>query len=103
MLEKIKRPYFKIKILELLHYLEALELPENAEEKPYFYKTQVEKIKAIQTFIAEHMDENFTQEVLSLRFDIPLTPMKRCFKSVWDSLNDMERIKKITSDRIWMT
>lgn len=31
--EKIKRPYFKIKILELLLYLEALELPENAEEK----------------------------------------------------------------------
>lgn len=83
--EKIKRPYFKIKILELLLYLEALELPENAEEKPYFYKTQVEKIKAIQTFIAEHMDESFTQEVLSLRFDIPLTPMKRCFKSVFGS------------------
>ncbi len=81
--EKIKRPYFKIKILELLLYLKALELPENSKEKPYFYKTQVEKIKAIQKFIILHMDENFTQQELSKRFDIPLTPMKRCFKSVF--------------------
>lgn len=81
--EKIKRPYFKIKILELLLYLKALELPENSAEKPYFYKTQVEKIKAIQKFIISHMDENFTQQELSKHFDIPLTPMKRCFKSVF--------------------
>ena len=81
--EKIKRSYFKIKILELFLYLEALELPKDSEQKPYFYKTQVEKIKAIQMFLAEHMDESYTQEELSLRFDIPLTPMKWCFKSVY--------------------
>lgn len=81
--EKIKRPYFKIKILELLLYLDALEIPERAAEKPYFYKTQVEKIKAMQRFLAEHMGEHFTQEELSGRFDISLTPMKRCFKSVY--------------------
>lgn len=83
--EKIKRPYFKIKVLELLLYLETLELPKNTEEKPYFYKTQVEKTKAIQLFLAEHIDENFTQEELSARFDIPLTTMKRCFQSIYGS------------------
>lgn len=81
--EKIKMPYFKVKILELLLYLEALELPEHTEEKPYFYKTQVEKVKAIQRFLTEHMDENYTQEELAERFGISLTPMKRCFKSVF--------------------
>lgn len=81
--EKIKLPYFKIKILELLLYLEALELPEHPDEKPYFYRAQVEKAKAIQRFLAQHMSENFTQEELSKRFDIPLTPMKKCFKSVF--------------------
>lgn len=81
--EKIKRPYFKIKILELLLYLEALELPKNSAEKPYFYRTQVEKVKAVQQFLVGHMDENFTQEELSRRFDIPLTPLKNCFKSVF--------------------
>lgn len=83
--EKIKRPYFKIKILELLLYLDALELPEAAEEKPYFYKTQVEKIKAIQEFLKQHMEENFTQEELAAKFDISLTTMKKCFKSVFGS------------------
>ena len=29
------------------------------------------------------MDESHTQEELSERFEIPLTPMKRCFKSVF--------------------
>ena len=62
---------------------EALELPECPDEKPYFYKTQVEKAKAIQRFLVQHVDENFTQEELSKRFDFPLTPMKRCFKSVF--------------------
>lgn len=83
--EKIKRPYFKIKILELLLYLETMELPEWSEEKPYFYKSQIEKVKAVQKFLAQHMDENFTQEELALRFDIPMTPMKRCFKSIYGS------------------
>lgn len=87
--EKIKRFYFKIKILELLLYLEALELPEctagkyGRDEKPYFYRTQVEKVKAVQQFLVGHMDENFTQEEISRRFDIPLTSLKNCFKSVF--------------------
>ena len=81
--EAIKQPYFKIKILELLLYLQALELPETAEVQPYFYKTQVEKVKAVQRFLTENLDKNYTQESLSVRFDIPLTPMKKCFKSVF--------------------
>lgn len=33
--------------------------------------------------LISHIDENFTQEELSLRFDIPLANMKNCFKSVY--------------------
>lgn len=82
---KIRRPYFKIKILELLLFLEALEIGADAGERPYFYKTQVEKIKAMQEFLMCNAEQNFTQEELSARFDIPLTTMKRCFKSVFGS------------------
>lgn len=81
--EKIKRTYYKIKILELLLYLEALEIPKSTEERPYFYRTQVERTKAVRQFLAEHMEENYTQEELSKKFDIPLTTMKRCFKSIY--------------------
>ncbi len=81
--EKIRMPYYKIKILELLLYLDALELPESAAEQPYFYKTQVEKVKAIHDFLADHMEQSYTQEALSEQFDISLTAMKQCFKTVY--------------------
>ncbi len=81
--EKIRIPYFKVKILELLLYLDAMTIPEGEEERPYFYRTQVEKVKAIRQFLTEHISENFTQEELSRRFDIPMTAMKTCFRSVY--------------------
>lgn len=82
--ETIRIPYFKVKILEMLLYLKVMELPQEME-KPYFYRTQVEKVKAIRVFLTENLSENFTQEELSRRFDLPLTPMKNCFKSVYGS------------------
>lgn len=81
--EKIRIPYFKVKILELLLYLDAMTIPQAEEEPPYFYKTQVEKVEAIKHFLTEHLSENFTQEELSRRFGIPMTPMKACFRSVY--------------------
>ena len=81
--QKIKKAYFKIKILELLLYLDALELPSNCEEQPYFYKTQVEKIKAIHSLMTENLNKHYTLNQLSNEFDIPLTSMKICFKNVY--------------------
>lgn len=83
--QKIRVLYFKIKILELLLYLEALEIPEEENSKPYFYKTQVEKVKAVQRFLSEHCAENHTQEELAEKFDISLTTMKSCFKNIYGS------------------
>ena len=81
--EKIRIPYFKVKILELLLYLYAMNVPEEDTERPYFYRTQVEKVKAIRQFLIGHISENFTQEELSRRFNIPMTAMKSCFRSVY--------------------
>ncbi len=81
--EKIRIPYFKVKILELLLYLDAMTVPKDEDEPPYFYKTQVEKVKAVKRFLTAHISENFTQQELSRRFDIPMTPMKTCFRSVY--------------------
>jgi len=94
--EKIRIPYFKIKIFELLLYLDALELPNNREEKPYFYKNQVEKIKAIQKLMTENLEKHYTLEQLSKRFDVPLTPLKICFKNVYGSpVNTYMRIYRM--------
>ena len=77
-------PYFRVKIMELLLYLDALELPQGTE-KPYFYKSQVETVKAIRTYLTEHLDRHVTLEELSAQFRIPLTSLKSCFKHVFGS------------------
>ena len=81
---RIKRPYFRVKIMELLLYLEALELG-NEAEKPYFYRSQVEAVKAARTYLVEHLDRRITLEELSKGFQLPLTTLKACFKTVYGS------------------
>ena len=58
-------------------------VPANEGRGTYFYRTQTEKIKAMAQFLTDHIAENFTQEELSHRFDIPMTAMKECFRSVY--------------------
>lgn len=81
--DKIRKEYFKIKVLELLLFLSAVDVPVNGEERPYFPKKQVETIKAITKYITENLDQRFTLNELSARFDIPLTTLKLCFKGVY--------------------
>ena len=80
---QIRNYYYRIKILELLLYLDVYELPTEHEKRPYFYKAPVEKVKAIHDFLIAHMDSNYTQEELSKQFGIPQTTMRQCFKSVY--------------------
>ena len=81
--ETIRLSYFRLKILELLLCLDAMDIPQSEAAPPYFYQTQVERVKAIRAFLTAHIAENFTQQELSRRFDIPMTPMKACFRSVY--------------------
>ncbi len=81
--DRIRKPYFKLKVLELLLFLDALEIPADREERPYFYKSQVEKIKAIQAYMTANVQKHYSLKELSTRFDIPLTAMKACFKGIY--------------------
>lgn len=81
--DKIRKNYFKIKVLELLLFLSAVDVPVNGEERPYFPHKQVEMVKAIREYITENVDKHFTLNELSSRFDIPLTSLKLCFKGVY--------------------
>ena len=80
--DRIKLPYFRIKVLELLLYLNALELGRETE-KPYFYKSQVEKVKAAHRLLTEDLERHYTIAELSERFSIPATALKECFKSIY--------------------
>lgn len=81
--EHVRLPYFKIKVLELLLFLESLEVPAGGEERPYFYKTQVDKVKDIAALLTGNLERWYTLEELSEKFAFPLTSMKQCFKGVY--------------------
>jgi AraC-like DNA-binding protein len=73
-----------LKLLEILIYLNGLDIS-NVGERPYFYKTQVEKVKAIERYMTDNLSAAHTIERLSARFDFPPTSMKLCFKGVFGS------------------
>lgn len=81
--EHVRLPYFKIKVLELLLFLETLDVPVGGEERPYFYKTQVDKVKVIAALLTGNLENWYTLEELSEQFSFPLTSLKQCFKGVY--------------------
>ncbi len=81
--EDIRDVYFKIKVLELLIFLSTLIVPPGGGERAYFYKTQVDKVKAIMELITGKPQHHYTLEELSAKFDFPVTSMKNCFKGVY--------------------
>ncbi|MGN1019654.1 MAG: helix-turn-helix domain-containing protein [Aristaeellaceae bacterium] len=75
--------YFKLKVMELLVYLEGVELADDGRARPYFCRTQVEKIHALHDLITSDLRANHTQEELAAQFGLGLTAMKQCFKSIY--------------------
>ncbi|MSR91457.1 hypothetical protein [Inconstantimicrobium porci] len=45
----IRDYFYKIKVVELLLYLHAAEIDKTKNIKPYFYRSQIEKIKNLRT------------------------------------------------------
>lgn len=81
--ESVRTEYLRVKILEMLVMLKTIDPEKAGEERPYFYKTQVDKIKAIMTLITENPDEHYTMEALALQYDISVSALKQCFKGVY--------------------
>jgi AraC-like DNA-binding protein len=81
--DMMKESYIRLKVMELMLYLGTVRVNMPGEQRQYFYRTQIDKVKAIRNHIITHMEKQFTLEELSALFDIPLTSMKTCFKSVF--------------------
>lgn len=81
----VKNHYLQIKIFELLLWLGGLEFTDSAEMKPYFYKSQTEKVKAVCTLISEDLSRHYTVEKLAEQFKISVSALKSCFKAVYGS------------------
>ncbi len=81
--EKVRKTYIKIKIMELLLFLDNLEVPNTGDERGYYYKSQVEKIKEMVHLQTSDLSTWYTLEELSQKFSFPLTGMKQCFKGIY--------------------
>ena len=75
--------YLKVKVLELLMFLNDIHTGEYQEERRYFSKNQVQVVKHMQAYMVTNLQRHYTLQELSKKFDIPLTSMKVCFKCVY--------------------
>lgn len=81
--DNVQIEYFRVKIMELFVLLKSFDKTEIEENKPYFYKTQVEKIKAIMQLMTSNPEVHYTMEELAERFDLSVSALKKCFKGVY--------------------
>lgn len=81
--DAVRIVYLRIKIMELLIVLGAMPLDENTEDKPYFKDTHVKKVRQIKEHLCAHAAEKITLRELAGQFDIPLSTLTACFKSMY--------------------
>lgn len=81
--DSIRNEYLRVKVLEMLISFKAIDPSIIGETRPYFYKTQVEKVKAIMELMTSNPDIHYTMEELSKQFDISVSSLKSCFKGVY--------------------
>lgn len=80
--EKLKLPYQRIKVLELLLYLTQMEFAPQNRLTEYQTK-QVEIVREIHDQLLQHMERRVTIEALSKQYLINPTTLKSAFKAVY--------------------
>lgn len=83
--DDVKKHYMQIKMFELLLWLGGLEFTDGTQMKPYFYKSQTEKAKAVYALISEDLSRHYTVEKLAEQFEISASALKSCFKAIYGS------------------
>ncbi|MGI5933853.1 MAG: helix-turn-helix domain-containing protein [Lawsonibacter sp.] len=80
--ERLRLPYCRLKALELLLFLEALE-PEREKRLDRYYSRQVETIQEIHALLTGDLGRRYTIEELSRRYLINTATLKAVFKAVY--------------------
>lgn len=79
--ERIRMPYYTIKIIELFLFLSLVER-EKFENLPLFSKSVVSATKSVYAYLIENPIKRVTIGELSFRFNVADSSLKRCFKAV---------------------
>lgn len=107
--EKIAKRYYRLKILEILLFLSAVEdvtctCPQS------FPKSQIETIKSVQTDMTQCCNKKITIGQLAEKYQISQTTLKKCFKEVYGKsvyqylkdfrISEAERLLITTEDTV---
>ena len=82
---EIRMELFKVKVMELLLRLKMLDKSLYKDDRLYIPASQAEKIKEVHKLIVESPGKNYTVEVLSQRFDIPESTLRKNFREIYGS------------------
>lgn len=80
--ERLAVPYYKVKVLELLLFLERLE-PEREKRLDQYYSQQVEAVKEIHALLVSDLARRYTIQELSKKYLINTSALKSVFKAVY--------------------
>lgn len=75
--------YYRLKILELLLYLNAVEIREGNRKEIRFFRSSADKLREIHAQITENLSVHFTIRELSEEYDISQTELKNSFKEMY--------------------
>lgn len=81
--DSIRLEYLRVKVLELLVTLKTVNPSILGRERPYFYKAQVEKVKAVMAYMTGNPERHSSMEELASKYEISVSTLKKCFKGVY--------------------
>lgn len=81
--ERMKRDYLKIKVLELLLFLNHHDFGILENEKRYYPKKQIEIIKAIKTDLSKNLSNKYDLEQLVNHYNINIHTFRKAFKEIY--------------------
>lgn len=79
----IRAAFFRFRILELLMYLDTIDVSKCNEKREYYPKQLAEKVKKIKARITVELENRHTVESLADEYGISRTALKSCFKGIY--------------------
>ncbi|MBU5669967.1 AraC family transcriptional regulator [Peptoniphilus sp. MSJ-1] len=87
--EDVVIEYLKVKFQELFLYLKTIKNNEYYSERQYFLKSNIDIVKRINEYISNNFNKTLTYDELSEIFNIKITTMKNCYKSIFgETINE---------------
>lgn len=83
--EAMKIDYFKIKVAELLLFLQHVSFYDGKKSQNYYTSAQIETVKQIRDYLVQHINEKCDSAMLAKKFNLNIVTLRKCFKDIYGS------------------